>query len=418
LSPLRASYRLVLAAGLLAPAALEASTRQEGTAVRAAEAPVLDGEVLGDAAWERAEALTGFVQTTPREGEPATEETEVRVLFTGDTLYFGVVCFDREPEKIIVADSRRDSPLEDTDSFQILLDTFRDLQSGFVFGTNPAGIEYDGQVVNEGQGSGPTGPGQGRQQSGAQGGFNLNWDGVWSVKARTGDFGWSAEFAIPFRTLRYPEGGAQEWGVNFQRNIRRRNETSFWSALPRQYTLMRVSEAGVIRGVSPPRRNNLQVSPYVLGEAVRDYTTGGETEGKGEVGGELKWGINPSLTLDATVNTDFAQVEVDDQQINLDRVNLFFPEKRPFFLENAGYFAVGAPGEVELFFSRRIGIGPDGRWCPSWPGRGCRARSGAGTWACSTCRPALSRGWWEPTTSRRPASSGSCRTARAWGGSS
>ena len=330
-------------------------------AARADTVPTLDGDVLGDAAWEKAERLSGFVQTTPREGEPASEETEVRILYTEDTLYFAVVCHDREPDKIIVADSRRDSSLDETDSFRILLDTYKDGQSGFVFGTNPAGIEYDGQVVNEGKGS-DTGPG--RQQSGAQGGFNLNWDGVWVVKTKSGDHGWSAEFAIPFRTLRYKGKGAQEWGVNFQRNIRRHKEVAFWSPLPRQYDLMRVSEAGLVRGILAPRQNNLKVSPYVLGKATRDYRTRDDAEYDGEVGGDLKWGITPSLTFDATVNTDFAQVEVDDQQVNLERVNIFFPEKRPFFLENAGYFAVGAPSEVELFFSRRIGIGPGGEVVP------------------------------------------------------
>jgi hypothetical protein len=359
----RGAAGLALSA-LLLPAAARAAARPEGRAARAEAAPLFDGEVLGDPAWAAAERLQGFVQTNPHDGEPVSEETEVRLLWSDDTLYIGVVCHDREPDKIIVSDSRRDSPLEDTDSFQVLLDTFRDGQSGFVFGTNPTGLEYDGQVVNEGQGSGPSGPGTGASQSGALGGFNLNWDGVWEVKAAIGDFGWSAEFAIPFRTLRYPGGGDQEWGVNFQRNIRRRNERAFWSPLPRQYTLFRVSEAGRLRGLRAPRQKNLQLSPYVLGDAQQLAARGLDTEYDGEVGADLKWGLSPSLTVDATVNTDFAQVEVDDQQINLDRVNIFFPEKRPFFLENAGYFTVGAPGEVELFFSRRIGIGREGQVVP------------------------------------------------------
>jgi hypothetical protein len=222
---------------------LEGADRPEGTAVPSATAPAMDGDVLDDRAWDGASRLTGFTQTTPREGEPVSEQTEVRVLFTEDTVYFGVVCHDREPDRIIVSDSRCASPLDDSDSFQILLDTYRDRQSGFVFGTNASGLEYDAQVVNEGQGSQPTGPGQARQQSGAQGGFNLNWDGVWSVKTKVGEFGWSAEFAIPFRTLRYASGGEQEWGVNFQRNIRRHKEVAYWAALSRQYTILRVSDA-------------------------------------------------------------------------------------------------------------------------------------------------------------------------------
>ena len=332
-------------------------------------APVLDGEVLNDPAWAEALPVTGFRQTQPDEGQPATERTEVRIVYTSDTLFFGVVCYDRDPSSIIVADSRRDSDLRHTDSFLIILDTFLDQQNGFVFGTNPAGIEYDGQVANEGQGSGRFGrstgrSGQGRQQRGAGGGFNLNWDGSWQVRTRISEIGWTTEFAIPFRTLRYPPGVSQTWGLNFQRNIRRRNENAFWAPLPRQFSLYRLSLAGELAGLELPAQRNLKLMPYLLGEALYSDVGPSDTTWLGDVGGDLKYSITPSLTLDATVNTDFAQVEVDEQQINLDRFNLFFPEKRPFFLENAGLFAVGLAGQTEVFFSRRIGIGPDGEVVP------------------------------------------------------
>ena len=335
------------------------------------EAPVLDGEVLNDPIWAKSLPVTGFVQITPDEGQPATERTAVHVIYTSDTLFFGVVCYDRNPSSIIVADSRRDSDLRETDSFQIILDTFLDQQNGFVFGTNPVGIEYDAQVTNEGQGSGSFGrsagrPGQGRQQRGAGGGLNLNWDGSWQVRAKASEIGWTAEFAIPFRTLRYPPGNSQTWGINFQRNIRRRNETSFWAQLPRQFNLYRLSLAGELTGLELPEQRNLKLIPYVLSEALQSDPNlpNSRTLSKTEWGGDLKYSITPGLTLDATVNTDFAQVEVDEQQINLDRFNLFFPEKRPFFLENAGLFAVGIPGQTEVFFSRQIGIGPNGEIVP------------------------------------------------------
>jgi hypothetical protein len=320
----------------------------------------VDGSVVDDPAWAHAVPLTEFWQTTPEEGRPASERTEVRVLYTSEALYFGVVCHDREPDKIIVAESRRDSPLDDSDSFQIILDTYRDGQNGFVFGTNPAGIEYDGQVAREGQ----EGDRQARQQSGAGGGFNLNWDAAWTVRTKTGDFGWSAEFEIPFRTLRYPRRDEQVWGLNLQRNIRRHKETAYWSALPRQYNLFRVSQAGTLKGLKVRSQRNLKLSPFLLGEGVRRYAAGVRTDWDGEAGFDLKYSLTPGLTLDGTVNTDFAQVEVDEQQVNLDRFNLFFPEKRPFFLENAGQFAVGSGGEAELFFSRRIGIGSGGEVVP------------------------------------------------------
>ena len=321
--------------------------------------------MLGDPAWADVPFATGFRQTNPDEGQPATERTEVRVLFTADTLYVGVVCYDRDPDAIIVTDSRRDSSLSDSDSFQLIFDTFLDKQNGFVFGTSPAGQEYDGQVVNEGVGG--SGMGRGGASRGGGGGFNLNWDGVWQVRTQVSDIGWSAEFGIPFRTLRYPAGDSQTWGVNFQRTIRRRNETAYWAPLTLQYNLFRVSQAGQLRGLQVPvgDTENLQLTPYVTGEAIRlDADPARGTTAVGDVGADLKYSVTSGLTLDATWNTDFAQVEVDEQQINLDRFNLYFPEKRPFFLENAGAFAVsnaggavqGDPAQTELFFSRRIGI--------------------------------------------------------------
>lgn len=343
--------------------------RPSARAVAAESQPIIDGDVLGDPAWSSLEPIENFTQVRPNEGEPASERTQVRILYTPTTLYVGVVCFDAEPSKIIVADSRRDADPSDTDSFSFILDTYHDGQNGFIFGTNPAGIEYDAQVTNEGQGSGGFGGGP-RAQGGSGGGLNVNWDGSWTVRARTGDYGWSAEFAIPFRTLRFASGEDQVWGVNFERRIRRRNETAYWAPLPRQYNLPRVSLAGTLEGIDVAAPRNLQLTPYILAHGSRNTdarATNYSADFSGpeaDFGADLKYSITPSLTLDVTYNTDFAQVEVDEQQINLDRFNLFFPEKRPFFLENAGIFSVGAPGEIELFFSRRIGIGPDGGSVP------------------------------------------------------
>jgi hypothetical protein len=365
----------VVVLGLAArAAAAEAPEPPVGRAVRVAVAPALDGSVLDDPAWADAPVLTGFRQTKPNEGQPASERTEVRVAYDDEALYIGAVCFDRTPRDIIVSESRRDSPLDDTDSFQVILDTFYDRRSGFVFGTNPSALEYDAQVLNEGEGSGRT---RSRMVRGSATGFNLNWDADWQVRTRTGDFGWSAEFAIPFRTLRYAEGGPQVWGLNFQRVIRRRNETVLWSPVERQYNLYRLRSAGTLRDLEAPSQRNLKIAPYVLGEVQRDFTTAEGVTREADVGGDLKYSVTPSLTLDATVNTDFAQVEVDEIQVNLDRFNLFFPEKRPFFLENAGLFTVGERGEVELFFSRRIGLGPDGEIVPILAGVRLSGKAGS-----------------------------------------
>ena len=329
--------------------------RPTTTAERISEGPALDGDVLDDPTWQSIDATGDFWQTTPDDGVSASERTDVRIAYTDTVLYVGVVLHDSSPGTIVAADSRRDSSMQDTDSFQIILDTFRDGQSGFVFGTNPAGVEYDGQVAAAGQGGrGGGGGGGGFQQGGSGGGFNLNWDASWEVRTQVGDYGWSAEFAIPFRTLRY-RAGEDTWSINFQRNINRRNERAYWAQLDRQYNLYRLIDAGSLVGVGGvPSQRNLKISPYALGAAI-DLSDQPRSDDY-DVGIDAKWSINPSLTVDLTVNTDFAQVEVDQQQINLDRFNLFFPEKRPFFLENAGLFQVGSPSNVELFFSRRIGI--------------------------------------------------------------
>lgn len=349
--------------------------RPELTATRVNEPPALDGDVIGDPVWQQATPADTFWQEQPQEGQPASERTEVRVVYTADTLFVGVVNYDRDWKDIIVSDARRDSPLDNTDSFQIILDTYRDGLTGFVFGTNPAGIEYDGQVTNEGQGGGGLAGGQ-RQQPGSGSGFNLNWDGAWEVRSRITEVGWTAEFAIPFRTLRFPGGANQVWAVNFQRNIRRRAERAYWAPIPRQYNLYRLSLAGTVTGLQTPVVRNLKATPFVLGTALQSGVRPVDSNFDPDAGLDVKYSVSPSLVLDATVNTDFAQVEIDDQQVNLDRFDLFFPEKRPFFLENAGFFTVGNPGEIDLFFSRRIGIGPAGEAIPITAGGRLSGKAG------------------------------------------
>ena len=325
-------------------------------------APVIDGRVE-EGAWSMAPPYTTFTQQEPDEGMPATERTEVRFLIDASTLYIAVVSFDKEPEKIVVSQSRRDASLIDSDSIQVLLDTFNDGQNAFVFGTNPFGIEYDGQVMNEGQvgGSGFYRQAGGGATGGQNQGFNANWDADWIVRAATTERGWEAEFAIPLKTLRYNPGNDRVWGVNIMRNIRRKNEQVFLSPVPRGYNLHRVSVAGKLGGLSLPARREMKLVPYVVGSVNDDKTLRTDTVDRtGDVGLDVKWGVRADLTLDLTVNTDFAQVEADEQQVNLTRFALFFPEKRPFFLENAQLFQFGQPQNIDLFFSRRIGLSSSG----------------------------------------------------------
>lgn len=314
------------------------------------QAPNLDGDVANDPAWNAAIAATGFVQVRPFEGLAASERTEVFVGYSDDTLFIGVICYDREPEKLIISDGGRDSITPEVDNFAVVLDSFKDRQNGFVFSTTPGAVQFDGQVVKGGSGSFGSGGG----------GFNLNWDASWDVAAQVNEAGWSAEFAIPFKSLRYGGSKVQDWGINFHRIVARRNEVSFWAPLARQHNLFRVSDAGTLKNVTVPRQRNLKITPYLLGQSRSGGALIKDTESDTEWGLDAKYMLTPSLSLDLTYNTDFAQVEADDVQVNLDRFSIFLPEKRPFFLENAGQFSVGNPREVELFFSRRIGIGSGG----------------------------------------------------------
>lgn len=338
------------------------------TATELAMEPNLDGIIAGDSAWEGVVPTTGFTQIQPIEGDDATQNTEVFVGYTNKALYVGVLAYDDDPSTIVVADSRRDSSLDETDSFRFVIDGLLDRQNGYLFGTSPAGVQYDAQVIKEGL-AGTLGA--------SAGGFNLNWDGSWNVEARITDFGWAAEFEIPFTTLRYGNGDQQDWGINFQRNIRSNNEIVFWAPLDRQRNINRVSEAGTVTGIRPPDFRNLQITPYVLASHKEGGSLTG-SESDQEFGFDVKYSLTPSLTLDATYNTDFAQVEVDDAVVNLDRFSIFLPEKRPFFLENADQFKVGTSQEVELFFSRRIGI-DDGNEVPIDGGIRLSGTVGTGT---------------------------------------
>lgn len=323
--------------------------------------PIIDGNILNDKVWQGISSITQMIQIKPEFNVPSTEKTEIRVATYKNTFYVAVVCYDSTPENIVVSDSRRDSDLNDEDSFLFILDTYNDLQNGFLFGTNSNGMEYDAQIDNEGQGNFSAN----RQQGGVIGGTNINWDATWSVKTETGNYGWSAEFAIPLRSLRFKSGDKQTWGINFQRNISKNTETSFWASLPLGFDIKRLSLAGKIHGLKLQNPGNLKLIPYALTQTINDDAIDpNKTTTNLEFGADIKYSLTPSLTLDLTYNTDFAQVEVDEQQVNLDRFNLFFPEKRPFFLENAGQFSVGSPGEVDLFFSRRIGIGNNGALVP------------------------------------------------------
>ena len=310
--------------------------------------PVVDGKV-GEAVWSAEAAYSTFTQQEPSEGQLATERTDVVVCHGRDESLRGrhlLRLRTRQPRRQPEPAGR--GPQRTPTRCRFSWTTFNDGQNAFVFGTNPFGIEYDAQVMGEGQ------IGGGGYRSG---GFNLNWDADWTVRASPSERGWEAEFAIPLRTLRYDPGEERVWGVNVQRNIRRKNELVFLAPVPRGYSLQRVSVAGKLNGLSLPSRRDLKFTPFVAGSFNDDKTLVTDTvDRSGDIGLDVKWGVRSDLTLDLSVNTDFAQVEADEEQVNLTRFALFFPEKRPFFLENAQVFQLGQPRNIDLFFSRRIGL--------------------------------------------------------------
>lgn len=337
-------------------------TRREVRAVRAAQFIRLDG-LLDDAAWTTATAATDFVQAEPLSGQPASQQTEVRVLFDADYLYIGALLHDADPSLAVVNDIRKDFIEEDQDDFEVLLDTFGDHRNGYVFSTNIKGARHDRQVALEGRE------------------LNRSWDAVWDVRTHKQDDGWTVEMRIPFRALRFSRTGDTHWGINFSRRIRRVNEISFWSPVPRAFSLNRVSLAGSLVGLETGSAGrDLRVKPYVSNAALRALGTAAvpspSMNNSLQIGGDVKAALTPGLTMDLTVNPDFGQVEADQQQVNLTQFSQFFPEKRDFFLENSGVFYVGdaarrsssflpTPDEDNLlFFSRRIGLTSSGGAIP------------------------------------------------------
>ena len=280
--------------------------------VRVENGPQIDGR-LDEEVWLRAAVIDEFVQQEPAEGEPATERTVVRLLYDAEALYLGVEAYDSEPDGVIATEMRRDSlRLLDEDNFQVILDTFHDRRSGYMFVTSPLGAKLEQQVAEEGEGGW-----RGRNSNN----ININWDGVWDVVSRRTADGWVAEIAIPMVTLRFPRTAEQVWGVNFMRNIRRKNEQVFWAPISKEYTLTRVSLAGTMTGIGAVNRGlDLRLTPYALAGGRQDRVQSGfDGSGFNDYGLDVKYGIASGLNLDLTLNTDFAQVEVDEQQVNLTR---------------------------------------------------------------------------------------------------
>ena len=331
-------------------------------AVRIDERIVIDGR-LDEVVWQRANPAVDFYQQEPDEGQLASQPTEVRFLYDDNMLYIGAMMYDDEPEKAITNDLSRDFSGFSQDQFGVVLDLFRDHQTGFGFLVNPGGAMRDTQAYDNGR-------------------SDANWNGVWYCRTAMLENGWSAELGIPFKTLRFPNREVQEWGLNLLRKVRRFNEAAVWSPVPRPFTHYRVSDAGVLTGIQAQSSGtNFRVLPYAKGETEEGLPDSDDLSG--DAGVDVKWGLTSSLVLDGTYRTDFSQVEADAQQINLTRFSLFFPEKRQFFLESPGSFQIGltSPGgenrrDLIPFFSRRIGLSSRGQPIPVVGGLRLTGREG------------------------------------------
>ncbi|MCY4129492.1 MAG: DUF5916 domain-containing protein [Gammaproteobacteria bacterium] len=301
-------------------------------------APIFDGSVEDDPAWQPLTPLTNFTQQNPNNGEPATLMTKVYVGYTDEALHIAFIAYEDD-----IDDMAPSSNGWESDAVMVVIDPYRSELSGTVFSTNQTGVEWDASLFN--------------------GNSDWNWSTVWDAKTKVNEDNWSVEMVIPFTSIQYPKQEVQSWGINFSRYVKNRNENSVWAPIPRQFSIWRLGLAGVIEDIKPPpSKRNIRFNPYLI-------TAQGEGEDqelvdRSDYGFDVLYSLSPTLNLTATFNTDFAQVESDRLQINTGRFSLFFPETRPFFLENSALFSIGVPRETLVFHSRRIGIARDGTRLP------------------------------------------------------
>ena len=343
-------FTLILLLILFSTVSAEESAYQI-KAYRTYESIEIDGD-LSETDWQKAEAIDRFVQIEPYQGETNSEPMEVRILYDNENIYFGFICYDSEISKIVANEMRRDArDIHENDNVFVLLDTYNDKRSGFFFRTNALGAIQDRVITNNGDT------------------LNDDWDAVVACKAKINDTFWTVEISIPFSQLRFKKSDPMEWGINVGRELMRNQEETVWAPVPAsygglaKYRTTNLGELVGLEGITPS--HNLEFLPYFLPGITQTYDDDSalETTQELKLGFDAKYGITSNLIADLTYNTDFAQVEADQEQVNLTRFNLFFPEKRPFFLEGAGLFDFGVPRQsfrrpppMLLFYSRRIGL--------------------------------------------------------------
>ncbi|MBP9924480.1 MAG: carbohydrate binding family 9 domain-containing protein, partial [Cyclobacteriaceae bacterium] len=297
----------------------------------------IDG-VVDEVDWAQATTATDFFMVTPMDTSKARVRTDVKMTYDDDNLYLVAICYHALPGPYIVESLRRDFNFGKNDNFLLFMDTFDDQTNGFSFGANAAGAQWDGLMYEGSR-------------------VDLNWDNKWTSVVKNYDDKWIFEAAIPFKTIRYKKG-ISKWGINFSRLDLKTTEKSSWAPVPRQFATATLAFSGSLVWDTPPQNagTNVSVIPYALGGLSKDYENETPTIQRGEVGMDVKVAVTSSLNLDLTVNPDFSQVDVDRQVTNLDRFELFFPERRQFFLENGDMFNNFGYTTIRPFFSRRIGL--------------------------------------------------------------
>ena len=332
-------FTLILLLILFSTVSAEESAYQI-KAYRTYESIEIDGD-LSETDWQKAEAIDRFVQIEPYQGETNSEPMEVRILYDNENIYFGFICYDSEISKLVANEMRRDArDIHENDNVFVLLDTYNDKRSGFFFRTNALGAIQDRVITNNGDT------------------LNDDWDAVVACKAKINDTFWTVEISIPFSQLRFKKSDPMEWGINVGRELMRNQEETVWAPVPAsygglaKYRTTNLGELVGLEGITPSRSS--EILPYFLPGITQNYDDDStlETTQELKLGFDAKYGITSNLIADITYNTDFAQVEADQEQVNLTRFNLFFPEKRPFFLEGAGLFDLAVPNPVGVVSNR------------------------------------------------------------------
>jgi len=324
----------------------------QGLNIKRATSEIRVDGILDESAWEEAEVADQFNQTFPYDSSKAIVATEVRMTYDDNFIYVIAVMHSLGPREYVTPSLRRDYRGSAYDGFSVVLDTYKDKTNAFLFGLNPFGVQREGLIVDGGV--------QGRRRSGNSGAFSLTWDNKWYSEAKIYDDYWIAEMAIPFKTIRFRED-MDSWYINFYRIDSEHSERSSWAPIPRNFLVINLAFNKELKWDKPLKNpgKNLSIIPYVAAKSVKDFEDATPVKNQLTIGGDAKIALSSAMNLDLTVNPDFSQVETDQQVTNLDRFEIFFPEQRQFFLENADLFASFGTSRARPFFSRRIGIARD-----------------------------------------------------------